>query len=165
MGVWKKVVAKLGTKWEMQSLNGRHGPNFWRNFWKRSFLAWVTDDQSLVPNRGKIATFLHHPSLFLAFTVFTSSVYFFWSFPFKPPLKHLDSSFKLTQLNFLSSNIECTFGFFHIHSYVYSHFHGLTPCYQLHKWVMELTNQLLLQCSVKRVLLSLSQYLRISFNI
>ena len=22
------------------------------NFWKRSFLAWVTDDQSLVPNRG-----------------------------------------------------------------------------------------------------------------
>ena len=34
------------------------------------------------------APFLHHPSLFLAFTVFTSIVYFFWSFPFKPPLKN-----------------------------------------------------------------------------
>ena len=29
--------------------------------------------------------FYTNPSLFLAFTVFTSSVYFFWSFPFKPP--------------------------------------------------------------------------------
>ena len=27
-------------------------------------------------------------SLFLAFTVFTSSVHFFWSFPYKPPLKN-----------------------------------------------------------------------------
>ena len=31
--------------------------------------------------------FYTNPSLFLAFTVFTSIVYFFWSFPFKPPLQ------------------------------------------------------------------------------
>ena len=28
---FEKVVAKLYSKWELPSLNGRHGPNFWRN--------------------------------------------------------------------------------------------------------------------------------------
>ena len=31
------------------------------------------------------AMFYTNPSLFLAFTVFTSIVYFFWLFPFQPP--------------------------------------------------------------------------------
>ena len=43
------------------------------------------DDQSLVTDCGTFARFYTNPSLFLAFTVFTSSVYLFWSFPFKPP--------------------------------------------------------------------------------
>ena len=35
-----------------------------------------------------ILFWLTNPSLFLALTIFTSSVYFFWSFLFKPPLKN-----------------------------------------------------------------------------
>ena len=100
MGVWKKVVVKFGTKWGLPSLNGRHRPNFWRNpkflrpsdrelpgdyfglwnFLKRSFLAWVIDDQRS-QNGGILPCFYTNPSLFLAFNVFTSIVYFFWSFP------------------------------------------------------------------------------------
>ena len=48
MGIWKKVTLKLGTKWGLPSLNGRHGLNFWRNskiswrfFWALKFLKEV----------------------------------------------------------------------------------------------------------------------------
>ena len=84
--VWKKVVAKLGSKWGVPSLNGHHRPNFWLNpkmsgdyfglwiFLKRSFLAWVTDDQSLVPNCGTFCP------------VFTPIRHFFWLSLFSLPL-------------------------------------------------------------------------------
>jgi len=87
MTVWKKVSPKSVTKWKLQSLNGelqkflrpsdRELPGdyfvLW-NFWKRSFLAWVTDNQSLVPNRG---TFCY---------VFTPICHFFWLSLFSLPL-------------------------------------------------------------------------------
>ena len=106
-GGLKKVVAKSYTKWGLPSLNGRHGHKLWRNqkismpisktiawrlfwavkFFKKVFPSLSYGQSKLVPNRGTFATLKTTLSLFLAFTVFTSIVYFFWQFPFKPPQK------------------------------------------------------------------------------
>ena len=105
-GGLKKVVAKLGSKWGLPSLNGRHGHKLWRNqkismpisktiawrlFWAVKFFKKVFP--SLSYGRSKFGSKSGHfchvlRPLFLAFTVFTSIVYFFWQFPFKPPPKN-----------------------------------------------------------------------------
>ena len=108
MGFWKKVVAKLGTKWGGPSLNGPHGHNFWWNskklcvhpiencleiilgieiFEKGHFLPELWTIKVWWQIEGILPCFYNNPSLFLAFTVFTSSVYFFLSIHFKPPLQ------------------------------------------------------------------------------
>ena len=104
-----KSFPKYVTKWGVPSLNGRHGPNFWRNqkmsapirkriacrlFWALKFLKKVIP--SLSYGRSKFGPksehFLPHfytsSSIFLAFTVFTSIVYFFGHFLSNPPLKN-----------------------------------------------------------------------------
>ena len=59
--------------------------------------------------------FYTNPSLFLAFTIFTSIMYFFWSFPFKPPFENFLGGVKNT-LSYLKrtrtpciSNYQSTF--------------------------------------------------------
>ena len=109
MGVWKKVVAKSVTKWELPSLNGRplraqfltkpknccaHQRITWRLFLALKFLKKVIP--SLGYGQSKFGPKLWHfllrfytnPSLFLAFTVFTSIVYFFGHFLSNPPFEN-----------------------------------------------------------------------------
>ena len=57
-------------------------------FWKRSFLAWVTDDQTLVPNRGTfcpVFTPIHHFFWLSLFSLLLCT--FFGHFLSTPPSK------------------------------------------------------------------------------
>ena len=70
------------------------------NFWKISFLAWVMADTVWSQIGGLFDGFLHHSVLFLVFTVFTSIMYFFLQFPFKPQFvpKELTNTIPLLSL-------------------------------------------------------------------
>ena len=59
----------------LPSLNSCHRPKLGRN------------SKISVPIRYFLLRFYTNPSLFLGFTVSTSFVYFFWSFPINPPLR------------------------------------------------------------------------------
>ena len=85
------------------------------------------DDQSLVPNQGKIATFLHQSVTFSGFHCFHFHCVLFWSFPFKPPLrksdflggiinylKHITSFLEFTNESFLSEYAEISSKLFFI---------------------------------------------------
>ena len=98
-GRLKKMVAKFGTRhnyWQSPKISVaiRNRIAWILLFWALKFLKKVIS--SLSYRRSKFGSkswyFLPHfytnLSLFLAFTVFTSIVYFFWWFPFKPPLKN-----------------------------------------------------------------------------
>ena len=102
-GGLKKVVAKLGSKWGLPSLNGRHGHKFrqnqkismpisktiaWRLFWAVKFFKKVFPSLSygrskLVPNRGTFATFWDHSVTFSGFHCFHFHCVFFLAISFQ----------------------------------------------------------------------------------
>ena len=94
MGVWKKVLAKLYSKWGLPSLIGRHRPNFWRNpkisapirwriawrlFWALKFLKKVIP--SLSYGRSKFG-----PKSWYFLLRFYTICHFFWLSLFSLPL-------------------------------------------------------------------------------
>ena len=72
------------------------------NFWKRYFLASVTDNQSLVPNWGNFAPFLHHSVTFSVCHCFYFHCVLFLVFLFQTPsLKIQDSGLWPSEARFV----------------------------------------------------------------
>ena len=76
------------------------------NFWKRSFLAWVTDDQSLVPNRGTFCPVFTPSVTFSGFHCFHFHCVLFLVISFQtPPQKSVPEGLRPSGLALLRNAV------------------------------------------------------------